>query len=54
MSEKIELTYEQLFELLKEAYRTGYFTYEHTDAGLEVYDAEGYVRWVLLKEGLGK
>ena len=46
--EKIELTPDELLNLLKEAYRNGYATYELVDAGLEHYDADGYARWVLL------
>ncbi|MCF8342431.1 MAG: hypothetical protein K9I82_15755 [Chitinophagaceae bacterium] len=45
---KVELTYDELLTLLKEAYRNGYATYEVVDAGLESYDADGYARWVLL------
>ncbi len=41
-------TYDELFLLLKEAYRNGYAIYEIADAGLEPYDADGYARWVLL------
>jgi uncharacterized protein YjgD (DUF1641 family) len=44
---KIELTTDELLNLLKEAYRNGYSTYEMVDAGLEHYDADGYARWVL-------
>jgi hypothetical protein len=47
-SKKIELTTDELFNLLKEAYRNGYATYEMVDAGLEPYGADGYARWVLL------
>jgi hypothetical protein len=47
-SKKIELTTDELLNLLKEAYRNGYVTYEMVDAGLEPYDADGYARWVLL------
>ena len=47
-SKKIELTTDELFNLLKETYRNGYATYEMVDAGLEPYDADGYARWVLL------
>ena len=47
-SKKIELTTDELLNLLKEAYRNGYATYEMTDAGLEPYDADGYARWILL------
>jgi len=46
--EKIELTPDELLNLLEEAYRNGYATYELVDAGLEHYDADGYARWVLL------
>jgi len=47
-SKKIELTTDELLNLLKEAYRNGYATYEMVDSGLEPYDADGYARWVLL------
>jgi hypothetical protein len=47
-SKKIELTTDEFLNLLKEAYRNGYATYEMVDAGLEPYDADGYARWVLL------
>jgi hypothetical protein len=47
-SKKIELTTDELLNLLKEAYRNGYATYEMVDVGLEPYDADGYARWVLL------
>jgi hypothetical protein len=47
-SKKFELTTDELLNLLKEAYRNGYATYEMVDAGLEPYDADGYARWVLL------
>ena len=47
-SKKIELTTDELLNLLKEAYRNGYDIYEMVDAGLEPYDADGYARWVLL------
>jgi len=46
---KIELTSDELIDLLKEAYRHGYATYELVDGGLEPYDADGYARWVALK-----
>jgi hypothetical protein len=47
-SKKIELTADELLNLLKEAYRNGYATYEMVDDGLESYDADGYARWILL------
>lgn len=47
-SKKIELTTDEFLNLLNEAYRNGYATYERVDAGLEPYDADGYARWVLL------
>jgi hypothetical protein len=46
-SKKIELTTDELFNLLKEAYRNGYAIYDIVDAGLEPYDADGYARWIL-------
>ena len=47
-SKNFTLTYDELFLLLKEAYRNGYATYEMVDAGLEPYDSDGYARWFLL------
>jgi hypothetical protein len=47
-SKKIELTSDELINLLKQAYKNGYETYQMADAGLEPYDADGYARWVLL------
>ena len=47
-SKKIELTTDELLNLLKKAYKNGYVTYKMVDAGLEPYDADGYARWVLL------
>lgn len=46
-SKNFNLSYDELLNLLKEAYRNGYVTYEMVDAGLEPYDADGYARWVL-------
>ncbi len=46
---KYVVTPEELLKLLAEAYRYGYASYEHIDAGLEPYDADGYARWILLK-----
>jgi hypothetical protein len=46
---KYNLTSDQLLELLKEAYRNGYASYENIEAGLEPYDPDGYARWVILK-----
>lgn len=48
-SENFNLSYDELFNLLKEAYRNGYAIYEMVEAGLESYDADGYARWVLCK-----
>jgi len=45
----IEISYSEMFDLLKEAYRHGFSTKDMVEAGLETYDPEGYVRWVLLK-----
>lgn len=45
---QFNLSYDKLFDLLKEAYRNGYAVYEKADAGLEPYDSEGYARWVML------
>jgi hypothetical protein len=47
-SKNFNLSYDELLNLLKEAYRNGYAIYEMSDSGLEPYDADGYARWVLL------
>jgi hypothetical protein len=47
-NKKIELTADELLDLLKTAYKTGYATYEMVDAGLEPYDPDSYARWILL------
>lgn len=49
MQKRFELTYDELFILLKEAYHNGYLAYEIVEAGLEPYDANGYARWILLR-----
>ena len=41
------LTYDELYSLLKEAYRHGYATYDIADAGLEPFDSDGYARSIL-------
>lgn len=51
---KYELTTTELVELLKEAYRHGYATFEMVEAGLESYDAEGYARWAVYGLTLNK
>lgn len=45
---KYELTFDELLELLQEAHRNGFASYETVEAGLEPYDSEGYARWVVL------
>ena len=47
-SKNFNLSYDELLNLLKEAYRNGYAIYEMADSGLEPYDADGYARWILL------
>lgn len=42
-----QLTENELYKLLAEAYRNGYATYEMVDAGLERYDSDGYTRWAI-------
>ncbi len=46
---EFKLTYDELFTLLKEAYRNGYSTYEPVEAGLEPYDSDSYSRYVISK-----
>lgn len=50
---KVDITVAELIELLKEAYRHGYATYETAEAGLERYDADAYARWVVFKHKFG-
>ena len=45
---QFNLSYDELLNLLKEAYRNGYAVYEKADAGLKPYDSDGYARWVML------
>ena len=45
---QFNLSYDELLNLLKDAYRNGYTVYEKADAGLEPYDSDGYARWVML------
>jgi hypothetical protein len=47
-NKQFNLSYDELLNLLKYAYRNGYTVYENADAGLEPYDSEGYARWVML------
>ncbi len=47
-TKNFNLSYDELLNLLKEAYRNGYSTYEMVDAGLEPYDPDGWARWTLL------
>lgn len=47
--EKIELTFEQLKDLLVRAGKHGFNSYETHEAGLEVYDPETDARWIILK-----
>lgn len=49
MEEEIKLTTDELIELLRSAYYTGYATYEIVEAGLESYDSESYARYVVQK-----
>jgi hypothetical protein len=44
---KYVLTSEDIFILVKEAYRHGFSTCEMVEAGLEGYDAEGYAAWIV-------
>jgi hypothetical protein len=48
MNKTHHISSQQLFHMLKEAYRHGYATREHVEAGLEPYDADGYANWVVL------
>ena len=44
---KYILTEDDIFALLKEAYRHGFSTCDMVEAGLEKYDAEGYAVWAI-------
>ena len=44
---KYILTEDDIFALLKEAYRHGFSTCDMVEAGLERYDAEGYAVWAI-------
>lgn len=44
---KYILTEDDIFALLKEAYRHGFSTSDMVEAGLERYDAEGYAAWIV-------
>lgn len=44
---KYILTEDDIFTLLKEAYRHGFSTCDMVEAGLERYDAEGYAVWAI-------
>ena len=44
---KYILTEDDIFALLKEAYRHGFSTSDMVEAGLERYDADGYAGWAI-------
>ena len=43
----MELTQQELINIIKEAYRHGFSSYEMVEAGLESFDAQGYAEWVV-------
>lgn len=47
---KYEFTYDELFKLLKDVYQEGYAMSDIVEAGLESYDPNSVVRWILLKQ----
>jgi hypothetical protein len=47
MEEKFTLTYQELFNLIQKSYKQGYCDYETIEAGLEGYDPESYVRYII-------
>jgi hypothetical protein len=47
---KYTFTYDELFKLLKHVYQEGYSQADIVEAGLESYDPDTVVRWILLKE----
>jgi hypothetical protein len=52
MNNKINytFTYDELFKLLKHTYQEGYAQADIVEAGLESYDPDSIVKWILLKE----
>jgi hypothetical protein len=47
---KYEFTYNELFNLLKHVYKEGYAMSDIVEAGLETYDPDSIIRWILLKQ----
>lgn len=47
---KYEFTYNELFKLLKHTYQEGYAMSDIVEAGLESYDPDTIVRWIILKQ----
>lgn len=47
---KYEFTYDELFKLLKHTYQEGYTMSDIVEAGLESYDPDTMVRWIILKQ----
>ena len=52
MDNEIEytFTYDELFRLLKHTYQEGYAQADIVEAGLESYDPDTIVKWILEKE----
>jgi hypothetical protein len=50
-TEKIyNFTYKDLYDLLLHTYKEGYSQHNIVEAGLESYDPDGIVRWIIQKE----
>jgi len=47
---KYTFSYDELFKLLKHVYQEGYAQADIVEAGLESYDPDTIVKWILLKE----
>jgi hypothetical protein len=47
---KYTFTYDELIKLLKHVYQEGYAQADIVEAGLESYDPDTIVKWILLKE----
>jgi hypothetical protein len=45
--EEITLSRDQLVDLIKSAYCQGYSDHDTIEAGLEAFDPDSYVRWII-------
>jgi len=49
LDNNVRIPISDLKNIIMNAYKHGYSTYEMVDAGLEPYDADNYANWILLK-----